>query len=1765
MSAQLTLFDEDELKEYRAPVSVKFKPAELYHARQNEARNSFTPKAQQQIDLSPAPELKEILKLEPAEGLPAFKEYVKEVMKPAQPHAEAQQDLLNCIMRILADGRKWSAASLREVLLKKHCISISLEYLGYALEDLIGARVVTAQGPDFQAVPKPEPKPLPKPQAPPLVIPVFDPDPALVTTMPNGLAVAGEIMGAWGVDFTGKGAKARKEANARAIALSHRPGPYSGAEINTLKSYSGLGGIGVSKDQYYTPGTIRWFLWHVVRHFGITGGNILEPSCGNGAIMSAALNRYHFTGVELCPDAARIASRLFAEHEIVNSSFEAFACQALKDGRTFDAVVGNVPFGGRGGTIMQDPDLRRVPTHEQYFLRRSFDLIRPGGIVALLVPTSIIENDNCHTFRLGVLGQNGIDRAELLAAFRFSSDAFKKAGASVVTDLIVLRRATEPVKISADEQAFIAGKYFERRPERVVGEVGVGSRFGESRNTWRGGRTIVTGEVTQETLKPAFASLGLSEYGLPLNPAEEARKAKTTAAILAAINDPRHTPADIEDAAEGPPTPADDAASAPRSSTPENDEPPRPEPHGLDLKALILARLETQPCILYASGLKDELEHFEKTKIPSEDIHAALAELVTAGKLLHPGPRFKQGWEAPTAAPNPKAPPVQKPQDPLAAAERAAKIAGADVVALLEAQAAGKPATTLNSLRLIARSTVTAYVAAHGSPAKLRTRAGKSREIASLIAAFKEDGSLADMFEASTYHTTAEAPRAYTLGEIIALLVRESADGTFTLDQVQRRYRLLDTNGNLEHALNTDPALAYLGPGHYTTMTRYASGYIYDKRDALQAIYYSVPVTLRPKLQAQMKALKDAIRHTPLEQARVSLRDTWIPDSIKNEYLKFCDFHMADKNCWGTIAWVAEQGLYVEDLKTTKGKRLGKYLNHMGLGGLGFDKQLRIQQMAELEEDFREWLLNSRYKMDMEKEYNRRFNGYIKPEYSTEPLTIPGLNPDITPHGYQYQVVRKLIDQGRGINAHDVGLGKTLETIMLNLWLKANGYAKKPAIIVPKGVLANWYEEINKFTVGIRVLFVGETFKMVDGKLRAITQDTAQREIALKQCAQNEWDLVVMSDSTFQLVPLSPEILKDYAREDFYETTYGQKLTNYQEAKARDAHARRTALRAYLNLSDVTLFDDLGIDCISADEAHAYKNLEGSRQQARVRFLPSGEGAKRAYDFNSKCRYLLDRNGRRGVYLMTATPTKNNPLEVYNMLSHVAPEEWTRRGIHNLEQFIDQYGLIEQRTIQNAGGEFEDCQALVGFRNLNNLREIMFAYTDLRSAAEVGLKLPEPDSKILLSDLDAKQEAAYVDLRQRAVDLLNDEGEDDHIFSVIHEMEYVAFAPQLIDPLWPADYISPKMRQVCETVYAQLLASPGSGHIIFTTDKFIRAHELFKAELVRLGVPAARIAIINGTTCPKTSDRQRVANAFNAGQYDVLIGNDGLIGQGVNLQANTATVHHTCLPWTPSDMHQRNGRGVRQGNSRDVVGIFNYFAKGSFDSVRHAALIRKADWIGDLWRGKGDDYLNADADTHGGIDPGELHILLSPDPEAARAKWQVNKEIAERAHTDKKRVEVYRGYVRWSRDRVMMRKFEDNSVERQRLQLKNEKAYQMLLASPLFTHKRLLEGWKAEDVLISSDLNRVYVAGDRIKAQLVSNTGYRVTQYLRVDEVNASKRYLKLWRYHPTGSAQQNTVIWDLTQVYKANAEVVEPWADGEMIKYLYTEEAKVFAFPPNK
>lgn len=1291
----------------------------------------------------------------------------------------------------------------------------------------------------------------------------------------------------------------RREINAQAADLINSGAPITDSGKALLRQYSGNGGCGDSLNEFYTDPDVATAMWSVLGRLGVGSGTVCEPSCATGVFLHTAPQGIRVTGVEMDPTSAAIAEALHGDrHEVINSSLERFA---TTDGtRQFDAVIGNAPFGIRGSLVKDDKS--ELKTAEGYFLDTSLDKCKPGGIVAMIVPTGVLDSKSARQVR-----QRLLTKGEFLGAMRMPNTAFEHSHTEVTTDVVFFRKRPDDVAgalavldknqlqdLGVWDDEYLSGGYFAGR--------GAENIFGTMEDGWR----AKAGIGQDITVSGSMAGVPESIAGWVPDDFKTATPDVPT--ILASV--------------------------------------------GEDMRAKVKGAAMKRPYELARAG---------DTK--TEDG----VTYILQGKPLR-WHRMDEFTQAPDVT--------------------AAQGLARDIESAIN-----------GGSREGLADRVRAYIDAYGSPAKnqnLLVAASQDRVLYRLIGAVGADGTLSDIVS-----DRASRKVEGSLDIAAQSLSVEHETGTFTVAQLAER--MDKPEDELEDVLFASSSYAYVGDGQWTPMEAYVTGELWPKLDHLKAELERGELRegLAEKYSLQVKRLEDAIDAKSLEDVDISINSAFLPLEVLEQF--FNDRNAASPHQWVKSSipvkisfansWYKVEGGVAHEMKL-----VDNYLNRDGV------KKDELPAVQALNDEFKDWLLGSRYRDQVEEMYNRKFRGFVQAEYSDAPILIPGMNTDGLKQ-YQYSGLRWALAAKRGIIAADVGLGKTVRGLMLARMAKINGTAKRPTFVVPKSVLANWVAEAEKWFPGSRVLVVGETYtRDKAGNLKSKTDTAAERNRKLHDMTQNDYDFVFISQPSFNDIDLDPIIKGQYVNDDFWvqrgdaKGNLGDKRLN----KIRQAYEQAVANREFQKRTDAIYWDDLGIDMMLVDEGHAYKNLYAAKNRfgETPKFLGGQGQSNRAFDMNMKTRYLREHNGGNGVFMLTATPTKNSPLEIYSMLSHVAPEAFERIGIRNSEEFLDRFCVFVEDKVLSTSGGIEDALVTSGFKNLGELREIMRRYIDRKTAADVGLVMPGRDDQMHLVDMTDEQQSVYAKLRQDMIDSAKtkDATGDSHIFSIMDKMGKAAMDLELLDPVAHAGERSPKYDDAAARIVA---GAKEGGQVVFAES--VASHRKMMEALVKAGIPVDRIAIINAQEAESSSKRQNIADAFNAGKLDVVIGNTATMGEGINLQKRTTDIHHLDLPWDPASMQQRNGRGLRQGNTNASVRLHTYLAKGSFDGYRYQSMMAKKDWQDMLWNG-GDNVENLA--RAGKFDRSDLLIMMSADPEAERAKFESDKAAATQRYEGEKRKEV---------------------------------------------------------------------------------------------------------------------------------------------------------------
>jgi hypothetical protein len=685
----------------------------------------------------------------------------------------------------------------------------------------------------------------------------------------------------------------------------------------------------------------------------------------------------------------------------------------------------------------------------------------------------------------------------------------------------------------------------------------------------------------------------------------------------------------------------------------------------------------------------------------------------------------------------------------------------------------------------------------------------------------------------------------------------------------------------------------------------------------------------------------------------------------------------------------------------------------------------RMKKAAEWDASFRGWAgATPERRAKVEEAYNRQFRGYVAPTFTAEALPIARWRKDGPRlHPHQVAGARRVLANRGGLLAFDVGVGKTYTGIGLLARARQEGWVKRPVVLVPNSIVWKWYADIQRVLPDYRIAVIGSKQKVISrGERKGLhTSDTdtpAERAEKWTRFQAGEFDVVLLTYTALGRTRMNEAAVRTYAehteaiqREVALRRRNAQKrkkLSEREEAILKEGVAGWVAQQMELaegwDYDPGIAWDDIGVDLLIVDEAQNFKNLylPEDREGGVPRFMGNpGDGSKRAWQLDFRCAAVRRKTGGAGVVLLSATPAKNSPLEFYNLIQYVDPHAWSRMGIRDPEQFIDRYLKIEIKPVVTPQMNVEERGAVVGFQNLHELRDVIFRYGEFKTAEEVGLRLPEPKVEMVEVEMDAAQDAKYDRYVREIESALKSTNPSDKakILGLLARMALVAIHAELDEGYgWKnagqvGDPSSPKFDALAERV----LANRTCGHIVFVDN--VAAHRWVRDVLVKRGIAEDRIGILNAEVAQAAADRQRIAREFNgdaeAGlqpRFDVVIAN-AIAYEGIDLQTRTCAIHHLDLPWEPATLQQRNGRGVRQGNTLSAIAIHYYFAKRSQDGLRFNLIQGKRGWMTQLLKSQDRDTNNPGAQMD--LGPEEILLMISRNPEQTRARLEAVRQQRE--------------------------------------------------------------------------------------------------------------------------------------------------------------------------
>jgi N12 class adenine-specific DNA methylase len=778
--------------------------------------------------------------------------------------------------------------------------------------------------------------------------------------------------------------------------------------------------------------------------------------------------------------------------------------------------------------------------------------------------------------------------------------------------------------------------------------------------------------------------------------------------------------------------------------------------------------------------------------------------------------------------------------------------------------------------------------------------------------------------------------------------------------------------------------------GCYQLREDFISGDAWNKIDDLKAAADKEnDAWKKEKLLYGAGELEKAVGWTPIEDADFSPRSSWVPQEIVREWasskeaLGNSNLDNLAKNEEGK--W----GISVYKNWQEHADPLIYYLNGQKQRSKYYDTDAFNKEHDDL---FRSFVANhENYRTQLESEYNRKFKTHIVAPVKTYPVNIAGWKnagnggKDVKPH--QWQSVHHLYRNQCGISALGTGFGKTVTSIALMSLLRQEDKAHRIFLQVPNNKIKDWIKEIHNVMPSLKIASVDPEEPGYSSR--------DKRYAKYQAMARSDADIILMPESSASEIQLSAE--NDARVTQKVSALYKMEKSD-GTARQQETAALKGEYKAASGKANVTVcFEDFGCDALFVDEAHRYKNLFSSAL-SRETGMNDGRQSAKAMSLYKKSEYIREQNNGKNVYLLTATPLTNSPLEYYNMMQYVAPGELRRMGVTTIDGFIREFASIETGWLYDwSNGQAKQGNILTGFKNLPTLQNLFFAYTDLQNNPDViGLEKPSAENRPHIIASDKKQteavKAISVELdryKSTPAEERQSEFAGQNFLTFYSQMRTASLDLELYDPAKYKNWKNPKLESLARNAFADCKETKGGQVIfcdrVFSSDASFNIHEKIKKELVSQGFKEKDIVIVNGFTKSggNKSDgmiEKEVSKAiadYNAGKYKVIIGSTACIGEGVNLQKNSSAVHHFDIPFRPSDFIQRNGRVDRQGNEQDTVSLHTYLAAGTIDNYSVNLVQRKANWIDQMLRTKSEVFTNPNDENS--IDADELLLALTEE------------------------------------------------------------------------------------------------------------------------------------------------------------------------------------------
>ena len=1279
---------------------------------------------------------------------------------------------------------------------------------------------------------------------------------------------------------------------------------------------------------FYTPPVVIRGIYKALSQMGFQQGNLLEPACGTGnfiGLLPADMAGSKAYGVEIDSISGRIAQQLYQNASI---SVKGFETVQMPDS-FFDVAIGNVPFGDFK-VVDRRYDKHHWLIHD-YFFGKALDKVRPGGIVAFITSKGTMDKENSAVRRYLA------HRADLIGAIRLPDNTFKQnAGTEVTSDILFLQKRDhitdleqDWVQLDTDENGIRMNRYFVQHPEMVLGDMVMEStRFG------------------MDSACKAREGADLSE-----------QLAQVIQFLQAEIK-----PYELE----------------------EPDEEDRSIPADPTVRNFSYTIVDGQ--VYYR---ENSLMHPMEVSVTAENRIRGMIELRECVRRL------------------------------------------------IEYQTEGYPDEDIQAEQKKLNSLYDSFTAKYGLISsrgnKLAFSEDSSYCLLCSLEVLDEQGNLkrkADMFSKRTIRPHVAVTSVDTASEALAVSISEKAcvDMGYMAELSGKSPEELESElagvifRNIEGPENPDELRGnFLSLQAFSLVTadEYLSGNVRRKLRMAKAFLETAPDSQKEAARRQIEAL-EAVQPADLGAGEIGVRigANWVPIDIYQQFMEELltpgyyarnrikilrsevtgQWAITDKNSdrgnvkvlttYGTKRMTAyhilEQTLnqkdvrvfdYIEDENGNKKAVLNKKET-----AIAQDRQELIKQK------FSEWIWRDIDRRELLcRVYNETFNGVRPREYDGRHIRFEGMNPEISLRPHQINAIAHVLYGGNTLLAHEVGAGKTYEMVAAAMEMKRLGLCTKSLIVVPNHITEQWAAEFLQLYPSANILVA--------------TKKDFEKQNRKKFCSRistGDYDAIIIGHSQFEKIPMSAERQQAILQQQIDDILFGieqaksQKAERYtikqMERTRKSLEAKLAKLNDQSRKDDVVTFEELGVDRIFIDESHYFKNLFLMTKMRNVGGIAQTE-AQKSSDLFMKCQYLDELTGGRGVIFATGTPISNSMVELYTIQRYLQYRTLQEMGLIHFDDWASNFGeTITAIELSPEGSGYRAKTRFAKFYNLPELMSVFKQVADIQTADMLHLPVPKANFHTEVIKPSEIQQEMIKGLAERA-EKIRGGGVDPHVDNMLritNDGRKLALDMRLIQPLAPDDPDG-KVAVCARNVYRiwEQTKEKRSTQLVFcdlstpTTDGSFSVYDDLKKKLLDAGIPEDEIAFIH--TADSEAKKKELFAKVRAGQVRILMGSTQKMGAGTNVQDRLIALHDLDCPWRPSDLQQRLGRIVRQGNENEEVEIYRYVTEGTFDAYLYQLVENKQKFIAQIMTSKAPVRVADDVDETA-LSYSEIKALATGNP-----------------------------------------------------------------------------------------------------------------------------------------------------------------------------------------